>query len=132
HSGPNLFQDFPVVASAIAAATTTAITGTLSGAPNSSYTVELFSNSTADPSGYGQGQTFVTATSVTTDGSGLASFSVTVPTSLPIGQSITATATDPAGNTSEFSADQLVLGATMTMVQSSNPTAVSGQSVTFT
>src|SRR4029077_8015592 len=59
-----------------------------------------------DPSGYGQGQTYLGSVQVTTDGNGNASFTVTLTTPVPAGQNyITATATDPNGNTSEFSAD---------------------------
>lgn len=43
------------------------------------------------------------ATTVTTDGSGNASFSVALPVSLTAGEGIRATATDPGNNTSEFS-----------------------------
>jgi hypothetical protein len=132
HAGPNLFQDFPLLSSAAAYGSTTVITGSLTSAPNSSYTVELFSNPAADPSGYGQGQTFLVPTNVMTDPSGLASFSVTVQVPVPIGQTITATATDAAGNTSEFSADTTVLAGTTTVVQSSASPTVFGQPVTFT
>ncbi len=108
HSGPNLFQDFPVLTSASTYNGATAISGTLSGAADTAYELEFFSNPAADPSGYGQGQAFLMATSVTTDSSGDASFSVDSPTVVTVGQYITATATDPAGNTSEFSADAVV------------------------
>ena len=40
---------------------------------------------------------------VTTDGSGNASFTVTFSATVAVGQFITATATDPNNNTSEFS-----------------------------
>ena len=105
HSGPNLFQDFPVLSSAILANGSTTITGTLSASPKTSYRVEFFSSVVADASGYGQGQTFLTFANVTTDGSGTASFSVQTPTAVAAGLFISATATDPNGNTSEFSAD---------------------------
>ncbi|HKI21696.1 MAG TPA: right-handed parallel beta-helix repeat-containing protein, partial [Isosphaeraceae bacterium] len=105
HSGPNLFQDFPVLSSAFLANGSTTITGTLSASPNTTYRVEFFSSVVADASGYGQGQTFLTFADVTTDGSGTASFSVQTPTAVAAGLFISATATDPNGNTSEFSAD---------------------------
>ena len=108
HSGPNLFQDFPVVTSASTYNGATLISGTLSGAADTAYELEFFSNPAADPSGYGQGETFLMATSVTTDSSGDASFSVDSPSVVAVGQFITATATDPAGDTSEFSADAVV------------------------
>jgi hypothetical protein len=105
HSGPNLFQDFPVLTSALTFNGSTTITGTLSGSPGTTYRVEFFSNAAADPSGYGQGQTFLTFADVTAGPSGTASFTVETPSPVSIGQFITATATDPTGNTSEFSAD---------------------------
>ena len=40
---------------------------------------------------------------VTTNANGLASYVTTLPTFVPTGQFITATASDPGGNTSEFS-----------------------------
>jgi hypothetical protein len=56
-----------------------------------------------DPSGYGEGETFIGLATVTTDGNGDAGFSTTLAGSAPNGHFVTATATDPAGNTSEFS-----------------------------
>jgi hypothetical protein len=50
-----------------------------------------------------QGETFLESLQVTTDGSGNASFTADVPLVLEAGQAVTATATDPDGNTSEFS-----------------------------
>ena len=108
HSGPNLFQDFPVLTSVLTSGGTTTITGTLSGAADSTFRIEFFSNPAQDPSGYGQGQTFLMFDNVTTDDSGQASFSVQTPSALALGQYVTATATDPSSNTSEFSADAVV------------------------
>ena len=58
----------------------------------------------ADPSGFGQGSTFLGFANVTTDAGGNANFTVTVPIPVLPGQFISATATDPGNNTSEFSA----------------------------
>ena len=107
HSGPNLFQDFPVLTSALSDSGTTTITGSISEAANTTYRIEFFSTAIGDPSGYGQGQTFLTFVDVTTNNAGLATFSVAAPGEVSGGQFVTATATDPAGNTSEFSADLL-------------------------
>jgi len=109
HNGPNLFQDFPVLTSAFPVNGTTLIAGTLSGDPDTIYRVEFFSDPKADPTGYGQGQIFLGFVNVTTNSSGVASFTSNVPTAVPGGQFISATATDPAGDTSEFSADQVVV-----------------------
>ena len=69
------------------------------------YTIQLYGNTAADPSGYGQGQYLLGTFSLTTDSSGADTFQYSLPT-LPAGvQFVTATATDPLGNTSEFSQD---------------------------
>ncbi len=111
HTGPNLFQDFPVISSVVTAGGTTTIDGMITEAANTTYRIEFFGDYVADPSGYGQGQVFLTYANVTTDASGATSFSVTIPGSLSGAGSVSATATDPAGNTSEFSADAIVTAA---------------------
>jgi CSLREA domain-containing protein len=101
-TGPNELQNFPVIVAAGGSSLT--ISGMLNSVPNTEFRVEFFANAECDPSGHGEGETFVGHTMVTTDGSGDASFTVTLPTTVPAGTFITATATDPGGNTSEFSA----------------------------
>src|SRR5207253_1041260 len=57
-----------------------------------------------DPLGLpAEGQRFIGFSNVTTDSAGNASFSTTIGSVVPVGF-VTATATDPLGNTSEFSA----------------------------
>jgi parallel beta-helix repeat protein len=105
HSGgllanePNEYQNFPV----LTLATGTTVKGTLNGAAGTSYTIQVFSSPSADPSGYGQGRYFLRSFKVTTNAAGNASFTETLSSPLTKGQFVTATATDPAGNTSEFS-----------------------------
>ena len=79
HAGPNLFQDYPVLTSAVASSASTAIVGTLHGAASARFEVDFFASPAADPLGYGEGKTYLGSTSVTTDSSGNASFSVTLP-----------------------------------------------------
>jgi len=79
------------------------IQGLLPSTPLTMFRVELFSNETCDPSGFGEGGIFLGATTAKTNPAGLAHFAITLPISLPQGYFVTATATDPAGNTSEFS-----------------------------
>jgi titin len=122
HAGPNLFQDFPVLTAAASSASGTTIAGTVQGPANSTLRVELFANAAADPSGYGQGQIFLGFVAVATDGSGNGTFSFTTPSVIAPGQVIAATATDAAGNTSEFSQDLTVVAA----VTSPDPVASSG------
>jgi len=104
-SGPNNLQNFPVLTSATIGSTT--IEGTLNSTPDTEFRLEFFANSTCDPSGHGEGERFLGSTTVMTDGDGDASFSVTFPETVP-GEFITATATDPDNNTSEFSQCLLV------------------------
>jgi hypothetical protein len=101
--GPNNFQNFPVITSATSSGISTTIDGTLNSTANTTFRIEFFSSAGCNSSGNGEGQTFLGSTNVTTDASCNATFSVTLPTEPAMG-SITATATDPTGNTSEFSA----------------------------
>src|SRR5262249_23279107 len=72
---------------------------------------EFFFNTDMDSSGYGEGQTYLGFLSAKTDSLGNATFSTTLP-AVPAGQFLSATATDPNGNTSEFSHDIKVLPST--------------------
>jgi hypothetical protein len=119
HVGPNNLQDYPVLTSATSSSTDTAVTGTFSEAaePNTTLTLDFYANPIADPSGYGQGQTYLGSTTVTTDGNGNATFSADFAVGNLGGQWITATATDPGGNTSEFSADVPILAPNETFAQ---------------
>jgi hypothetical protein len=103
-SGPNNFQNFPVITAAVAGLTTH-VTGTLNSLPNTTSTVSLYANPAADPSGYGQGQFYLGSALVHTDASGNASFALILPVATTAGEVVSATATDPNGDTSEFSQD---------------------------
>lgn len=102
--GPNLLQNYPVLNSAKLSGTDLTVTGVLNGLANTTFRIELFANTTGDPSGFGQGQTFLGTLDVTTDATGHATINTTLTSAnVAIGQAITATATSPVGNTSEFS-----------------------------
>ena len=66
--------------------------------------LEFFASPAWDSAGVVEGQTYLGAATLTTDPAGNAIFSVTLPVAVPADHLITATATDPAGNTSAFSA----------------------------
>ncbi len=102
-TGPNRLQNFPRLTSATTASGTTTIKGTLNSRPRKTFTIQFFSNSAADPSGNGEGETFLGQKSVKTNDKGNRSF--TFPAVLPPGEGmVTATATNNAtGDTSEFS-----------------------------
>jgi len=101
--GPNRLQNTPVLSLVTNDGINTTIEGSLNSTSISSFRIELFSNTTCDPSDHGEGETFLGSTDVTTDGDGNARFVVTFPTGGLPGQSFAATATDADGNTSEFS-----------------------------
>jgi hypothetical protein len=100
--GPNHLQNFPVLTSVTNSGGMTTIAGRLNSAASITYRIEFFANDTIDPSGYGEGQIFLGFKNVTTNGSGDVSFNATFP-QIGANQRVTATATDPNNNTSEFS-----------------------------
>jgi titin len=102
-------QPSPTLTSASQGGPNTVVQGVLQAAANTTYTVQLFSNP-SDGSGAAEGQTLLGTFTVTTDASGFASFSLTVTTSVPEGELITATATDGGNNTSAFSGPVVVTG----------------------
>jgi Right handed beta helix region len=102
--GGNGLQNFPVLLSAATTGSTLIVQGTLDSSPSDQFTVEIFASPSCDPSGFGEGATFVGSTLATTDGAGHAAFSVTLPGAVAVGASITATAIRLSSNdTSEFS-----------------------------
>lgn len=102
--GGNGLQNFPVLQSAAIAGSTVRVIGTLNSNANASYTLEFFGSPQCDSTGYGEGRSFLGSTSVSTNGSGNASFDVTLNAALATGSFVTATATAANGSTSEFSA----------------------------
>ena len=101
-AGPNNLQNFPVLQSVANSGGMTTITGRLNSAANTTYRLEFFANDAIDPTGYGEGQIFIGFKNVTTNASGDASFTAAF-SQIGASQRATATATDPNGNTSEFS-----------------------------
>lgn len=101
-TGANNLQNFPVLTSVTLNGSTTNIVGTLNSAANTTYQLEFFYSTAADSTSYGEGQSFLGSASVTTDGSGNATVNESFG-SIPAGSYVSATATDPSNNTSEFS-----------------------------
>ncbi|MBA3472257.1 MAG: Ig-like domain-containing protein [Rubrobacter sp.] len=120
--GPNNMQNYPVITSAATTSGQTTIKGTLNSIPNAAFTLQFFGSPTADPSGYGEGQTLVGEILVDTDSNGDASFDFATATPLQGGQVVSATATDLSGNTSEFSRAVAVVGTTAPTVSATTPT----------
>jgi hypothetical protein len=96
-------QNYPVLTSVSTMKDNTVIEGTLNSTPNTAFKIQFFSNDAHDPSGFGEGRTFIGSTTVVTDSACNASFTVSLPATGPSGRFFTATATNPNGSTSEFS-----------------------------
>jgi hypothetical protein len=102
-NGGNHDQAAPAITSVATNGGSTQIDGTLDSTASTAFRIELFSSPDCDPSGAGEGKTFLASVDATTDGAGHATFSSSVP-AVQAGQAITATATGQAsGDTSEFS-----------------------------
>jgi parallel beta-helix repeat protein len=100
-TGPNGLQNYPVLASVTAGGGSTRIAGSLDSVAGADFTLAFYANAACDASGFGEGEMLLGTTQVTTDGGGRASFDATFAGTAAAGA---ATATDAAGNTSEFSA----------------------------
>ena len=101
--GANNLQNFPSLTSVSSNGGSTTIQGTLHSAANTAYRIDFYSNAACNASGNGEGARHFDVTNVTTDANGNASINFISAQALAAGRVITATATDPAGNTSEFS-----------------------------
>lgn len=102
--GANTLQNFPVLTSVMSVGNSTTIQGSLNSTPNKTFQIDFYSSAALDPSGNGEGALFLGTTAVTTNGNGAATINANFPVALGAGRVVTATATDPNGNTSEFSA----------------------------
>jgi hypothetical protein len=102
-SGANNNQPAPVLTSAVPVSGGIQVKGTVASAANTWVTIDLFANSAGDSSGSVQGKIYLGSVKVKTNASGIATFTFNG-SPLPVGtDSLTATATDGDGNTSEFS-----------------------------
>src|SRR4028119_1601343 len=98
-TGSNNLQNYPVLTSVSG----NTVSGILNSTPNANFRVEFFANSSYDPAGAGQGETFLGFQDVTTDSAGNANinFAYTPVAGKPL---LAATATNTTtGDTSEFS-----------------------------
>jgi len=98
----NFLQNFPVLTQAVNVNSVTVITGTLNSTSFTTFNIDFYANTATDASGYGEGRTYIGSGTASTSQGCSVSFSFNFP-QIPLGQFISATATDPAGNTSEFS-----------------------------
>ena len=100
----NAGQNFPMLSN-VYSSTITRVSGSLDSASGKSYTLQFFASPTGDPSNYGEGQVYLGQTNLTLVSSSCSSnFTAYLPSAVPAGWVVTATATGPGNNTSEFSA----------------------------
>lgn len=136
--GNNGLVNFPTLGSAINNGLNTVVQGVYSARANATYRLEFFSSPTGDPSGFGEGETYLGFLDVTTDGSGNAPFTANLPV-VAAGAVITATATNLAGgdsqelnSTSEFSSPVAVRFPDLPSISIDNATVFEGETLVFT
>ncbi len=129
--GPNNLQNFPILTNAYGLGSATIVLGQLNSLANKTFFIDLYRSPAADPSGFGEGKTYLATTSATTDGSGNAFFAVTNASGNYAGQYLTATATASWGDTSEFGKAILATNKPVAFAQFTGPLAWGTTGFTF-
>ena len=103
--GPNNNQNFPLLKSVDIGASTTTVHGFLNSTASTQFTIDFYSNDgcVGHPQDFLEGRTYLGSDTVATDGGGNVNFDTVLPVAIGATEKITMTATDPDGNTSEFS-----------------------------
>lgn len=99
-AGPNGGQNHPEIVSAVDSEGSLQIAGVLRSRPDTEYRIEYFQAPACHASGFGEATAFLGAGQVVTDAQGEAVLAANF--IAPSTGVVTATATDPLGNTSEF------------------------------
>ncbi len=107
-AGANGLQNTPIVYRPTLVAGMLQAEGRLNSAANGAFNLDFFANPACDPSGSGEGQTYLGSAQVATDSKGNVEFVVDLAYDPADGTFITATATGSDGSTSEFSACAVV------------------------
>ncbi len=129
-SGPNDYQNYPVLTLSQSDGSSTTIQGTLTSIPSTSFLVQFFSSPTEDSTGYGEGKNLLGSATVLTDKNANATFNTGISAGALAGQYVSATATSPSGDTSEFSLDIVTQGQVnlqLTGTGTPNPALAGGQ-----
>lgn len=131
--GANHQIPYPAMTAVSSDGRSTSVVGSFTGLPNATYLLQFFANDFMDDSGFGEGQVLLGTRSVTADANGNGVFNVTLPGAVSPDQSVTATLTDPQGNTSQFGHDLLADGTADLSVSIgvSTPTVNVGDNVTY-
>jgi len=105
-TGPNGQQNFPIIQSVSHPDDShTDVLGKLDSTPSTDFTLDFYADPACSnfPREFLQGRTYLGSAPVSTDASGHVSFAIPLPVGTEEGVRISATATDPNGNTSEIS-----------------------------
>jgi hypothetical protein len=100
--GANRTQNFPALTLASNTVVGLVVQGSLTSVVSRTFTLDFYGNTECNPSGSGEGRTYLGSFPVTTSSSGIAVFSEILTNAPSPGNFVTATATDADGNTSEF------------------------------
>ena len=101
--GSNAHANWPVLSSVTSSGGTTTIVGTHNSTASTTFHLEFFSNLSTDAAANRAGRTVLGSVDAVTDASCNAAFNISLPIALSAGDLVTATSTDPSGNTSGFS-----------------------------
>lgn len=100
----NRLQNYPVLTAPVFNGNgTVSVEGAFQSQPSTDFVIDFYANSTPDTSGFGEGETYIGSKTLRTGSDGITTFLFTSPGTVASNLLITATATDPGGNTSEFS-----------------------------
>ena len=126
-------QAFPTLFAA-AQGSSTEITGTFIGTANTTYYLDFFNDATSpDPSGFGEGKRYLGTAIATVDSLGdLVQFDFTLPNASTAGETISATITDSAGNTSQFAKDIKVNTPPTVAINNVPATGLAGTAINLT
>ena len=131
-SGPNGRQNYPVLTAASLNGAELAIAGTFNSTDDTTFTIDLYSTSIPNAGGHGGAETHLGSFSLTTDGSGDSFVKEVINidiNDISVGDSLSATATDPNGSTSEFSSNVLVVPSAQTTLWLSTKNDVNSDGV---
>ena len=116
----------PTLTSVESGAAETRIMGTYFGNPGTNYRIQFFSSQTPNPSGAGDGQNYLGDLDITTNSVGKATFATVLTQGVPVGYSVSSTATEgplTVNNTSAFGPNVQAVQAAVTDLTVTTTTA---------
>ena len=132
--GPNDYQNYPTLTPAFSDGSATSVSGSLFSTADTTFLVQFYASPTPSSSDFGEGKVLLGSAPETTDSGGNVSFSINLSTGVTVGTYVSATATSPSGDTSEFAEDvqcQGQINLSVSGVATPNP-VLAGQLLTYT